>query len=158
MAFDFKNGSGNSGQGGFSAPFGSGSQPKPSGGTSSGSGFGFGNPPQSTSSSTPKSGSGFALSNNKKNPQSGNGFNNLPVQTPTRRPPAPRPKGFDFSGFDTSQIPWTAIIYFLLICVAVGLVIYFWDVLMYIAYNIISILLLIAILLLVIRVLLRRRR
>lgn len=156
MGFDFKNGSGKGGsQGGFSSPFGGSTEPAKK---DNGTGFSFGGANENKPAGS-KSGGGFNFPTGKKTAQSGSGFSNLPTTT-DRRTPAPR--GNNFGGgrsasFDVSIIPWRAIIYFLLVVTALALIIYFWDVIIYVAYNLITLLILIVVLLLVIRWLLRKR-
>lgn len=154
MAFDFNKGPGTGGSpSGFKPPFGSGSQQNPPGGAGS-SNNPFKNSPPGNKPAVNKPASGFDKLKNRT-PPSGRGFGNLP-QVTTRKPPNP-PSNL-LSGFDPSSIPWKAIIYFILVVAAVALIIGFWDVITYVMYNLIAMLIVIIILLLVIRSLFRRRR
>lgn len=128
-------------------------------------GFSFGGSGRTSSGGGSSSGNGFTPGDSHAAQQNRDtrtkGFPELPaVRSETRNirrtgSTQPRRTG---SSFFFQDIPWRAIIYFLLIVAAVGLLICFWDTITYVISNLIAMMFLIVILLLLIRWLFRPRR
>lgn len=170
MAIDFNNkpsNNPNSGSNPFSGAPRGGQNAGASGQRSerSSGGFSFGGSGRSSSGGGSSSGSGFNPGDSHAPQQDRGtgkkGFPELPaVRNETRdirRTGSTQPRRTG-SSFSSQDIPWRAIIYFLLIIAAVGLLICFWDTITYVISNLIAMMFLIVILLLLIRWLSRPRR
>ena len=159
MAFDFKKEPGRS-SGGVSNPFDEAPRGTNSG---AGGGFSFGGSGKQPSSGGSSSGGGFQFSGKQKEKESGAGFRDLPAVFNDQKREVSNRREFGERGVSrrstgASDIPWRSIIHFILVVAAVVLVIANWNVITYVLYNAIALLIVLVVLVLILKLLFRRPR
>lgn len=170
MAFDFKKEPGRSAGGGnpfedsgSSGAFSGGSGNSAGGssnGSNKGAGFSFGGSGASGGSSFGGSGGGFQFGAGKKEHRSGAGFSNLPAKRDDERVTSNRSSRNHSSGRSQRtpvDIPWRLIIWVVLAITVFCLIVAYWDVIVYVFYKIVSMLVLLIVLILILKMLFRRK-
>lgn len=170
MAFDFKKepgrraGGGNPFEDGGSSGAFNGSNCNSAAGSSKGSnkdkGFSFGGSGSSNGASFGGSGGGFQFGSGKKEHQSGAGFSNLPARRDEERVSKGRPSSnlsFGRTQKAPLDIPWKLIIGLVLAITVICLVVAYWDVIVYVFYKIITMLVTLIVLVIILKMLFRRK-